>query len=280
MGKISIEEAEINNVIYKGGVKGESTMNQTEILMKRLIERGIGYRTIEDILRLRGISKDHSQICKWAKRMGIKCRRVYDENHGHKKQRLNENVHITQIDYVVDYCRWVNGSINDKHHDRANLLWEDDKELQICIIRNVHTNKIYWLIHDSVKESIDKLEMILIKAQMNGEKLDGAYIEIDRAYSSWAKVVKDKFNITAVCYGKTVERPYNSNVEQPINIIQKWAQAMKVDMLELKWEQAKEYANAILEIYYNRNAIPMMKIAEREEEEELEQIKAKQIIKQ
>jgi hypothetical protein len=255
MGKISIEEAEINNVIYKGDdmtttTKEERTMEEIVGILETGYKYGLGLDILSAIC---GIPK--TTLWRISKQNNLISKRVFDIEHLVDKLIYNEDTPYGDITHAIDFYRLSNGSIARMHHARKNLPFEDKQIIMLGMIVNVKTGKKYWKVWNDNKETSIRAIDIIQMAIDEGE--DIKVLCSDRVLG---KVIKgcELLGIKVVVYGKSITRPYNTPIESQFGNISKCFYTILDIFDNCSIESATQLFKSILEVYYNKNIKELM----------------------
>ena len=274
------------------------TITQREII-ETMIEAFSGYEIIGKCV---GMNK--SKAYRYIKGdLGLNTLREFDTLLEKTKLIYNIDYPRHLLTHAMDFYRLSNGSLQRKHHKRANVQFEGNSIL-LGMITNLQTGKVYfttWLDEDETE-----LKAIqLIEKVMDSPHENITAIQTDR-YLKDLTADCERLGITVATYGKSVKHPYNSKAEQPFTNISKQFYLMmgmgygvitkaynkftpKEQIAEyrkmlavnqfggLTQSEALQLFNSILEIHYNNDGKPLVRIKRQLKAKRLELIAQQQI---
>ncbi len=266
-----------------GCMNGSEEQPITEIeIIETMIEAFSGYEIIGKCVGMNK-SKAYRYI---TEDLQLRTLREFDKLLEHTRLIYNVDYPRHLLTHAMDFYRLSNGSLQRKHHKRANVKFEKSS-LLLGMITNLQTGKVYfstWLDEDETE-----LKAIhLIEKVMDSPHENIVSIQTDR-YLKGLTADCEQLGITVVAYGKDVKHPYNTKAEQPFTNISKQfylmmgmgygritkaynkftpkeqiAQYRKMLAINqfggLTQSEALQLFNSILEIHYNNDAKPLVRI--------------------
>ena len=225
---------------------------------KRRIQIVFGWFGYKKTSKLLGITEYE------LRNMNLKTNRVKDMKKIRRKRIINAN--LTPSHYA-DFGKLAYKSLFISNKHKRTIETKDGKNITIGIIKNIKTKKVIWVLTHK-NENSSTMENLILSAKLRQEQITVLRVD-NQAYIGICK----KHNVTIQIVPKSIQKPYNSTIEQEIGRIQKTIQQNwnKIKQMSKK-VTIEEIIIALCYCVYDDNPTILISLVERIEHKESKRV--------
>jgi len=226
-------------------------------------------RNIQDVFNWFGFKKTSKLFnipIYQLRKMNLENNRVKDTLKIRRKRIINPNL---EPSHMADFGKLAYNSLFDANKHVRTVKNQDGKSITIGIIKNLKTKKVIWILtHKNENSSV--MESLILSAQLRQETI--SVLRVDN--QAYIKVCK-KHNVTIQIIPKSTTKPYNTEIEQQIGLIQKTIQRNwnKIKRMSKQFS-IESILTALCYCAYEDNPLFLLRLIK-----QFKQIESKQLIK-